>query len=195
VCDPGGSYGLPVLALSPVSCALYQSLRGVHKLQDGVNEAVWIYFVVLIILGAFFAVNLALAVLYLQFTQSQAELEVEKEQEQLLQQQRSKAPSSRASLLNSNPDGWVAKLQDRCYNLQDSFWFEFTTMFLIGANTIVMASEYDGMTPAHAQVCHALRLRYAADCKSARMRQTRCWHMCACVRLWSNLLHALSASC
>ena len=106
---------------------------------------------VLIIVGAFFAVNLALAVLYLQFTQSQAELEVEKEQERV-QQERIHAPSIRASFLNPNPDGWWAVLQDRCYDLQDSFWFEFTTMTLIGANTIVMASEYYGMSEAHAKV-------------------------------------------
>lgn len=130
-------------------------------MQDGIHEAVWIYFVVLIIVGAFFAVNLALAVLYLQFTQSQAELEVEKEQERV-QQERTHAPSIRASLLNSNPDGWWAKLQDRCFDLQESFWFEFTTMSLIGANTVVMASEYYGMSNAHLQVSSLRHLQMPA---------------------------------
>ena len=126
-------------------------MRTVSDMQDGVNDAVWIYFVVLIIVGAFFAVNLALAVLYLQFTQSQAELEVEKEQERVHQAQMPVARHS-ASLHNSNPDGWWAVVQDRCFELQQTFWFDATTMFLIAGNTIVMASEYHGMSDAHSRV-------------------------------------------
>lgn len=39
-----------------------------YSAQEAVSPWVWIYFVLLVIFGSFFVVNLALAVLYLQFT-------------------------------------------------------------------------------------------------------------------------------
>lgn len=56
--------------------AIFQciSLEGwvdiMYQLQDAVSGYSWVYFVVLIIFGSFFAVNLALAVLYLHFINS-----------------------------------------------------------------------------------------------------------------------------
>ena len=41
-----------------------------YWLQDAVSPFCWTYFVVLVIFGSFFAVNLALAVLYLHFVKS-----------------------------------------------------------------------------------------------------------------------------
>ena len=125
-------------------------------MQDGVNEAVWIYFVVLIILASFFAVNLALAVLYLQFTQSQAELEVEQEDQAFGNPQATVADTAISdSKAISRPDaseGSWAWARLMCYHVQGSRWFDVVTMCVIAANTIVMASEHYTMAPEHAMV-------------------------------------------
>lgn len=117
----------------------------------------WIYFVVLTIFGAFFAVNLALAVLYLHFTQAQVEIEVEKEE--------AAATLSRIGGLKDPPVletkhsvplsarfGCSAKLFKLCKRIQQSTYFDGLTTSLILINTIVMASEYSGMSKVHIEV-------------------------------------------
>jgi hypothetical protein len=127
-------------------------------LQDGVHTSVWIYFVVLTIFGAFFAVNLALAVLYLHFTQAQVEIEVEKEE--------AAATLSRIGGLKEPPPietkasipslierfGPFAKVLALCKLIQRSTYFEGLTMILILINTITMASEHYGMSEKHVEV-------------------------------------------
>lgn len=114
-----------------------------------------IYFVVLTIVGAFFAVNLALAVLYLHFTQSQAEIEIEKEQEA------GKRISRHASAIVSNIPSfdtvppsptWWWRYRKACNRIQASAWFEGLTMVLISLNTVSMASEHHGMSDIHVKV-------------------------------------------
>lgn len=129
-------------------------------MQDGLSDYVWIYFVVLIIVGAFFAVNLALAVLYLQFTQSQAELEIEKEEQAaaLCAAQRDAARDSMAARpsLQRQPSkvtGPYRKIKDLCFNIQGSPYFEVLTLALISINTVIMASEHHEMQEWHSQVC------------------------------------------
>lgn len=147
-------------------------------LQDGLNTAVWVYFVVLIIFGAFFAVNLALAVLYLQFTHSQLEVEVEKEDaaraaeaaeaarraatahagftNRVVRSQASVAPSKASSLRARMQTsillrflGWMQRI---CKNIEAEPKFEALTLCLISLNTVLMASEYHGMQPWHVKV-------------------------------------------
>lgn len=122
-------------------------------MQDGVNELVWVYFVVLIIFGSFFAVNLALAVLYLQFTQAQADLELAHEEAE-----RHSAPPGEA--LQASTDApprdvpvtrWRA-LRRACFHIQASPYCEGVTLTLIILNTLVMASSYASMSRLHVKV-------------------------------------------
>ena len=121
----------------------------------------WIYFVVLIVLGSFFAVNLALAVLYLQFLQSQADSN--SSDDDRLWESTEVAPPEGQDCLHTGAAGYAGALWARmrllCYNVQQHKWFEHLTMTLIAVNTIVMASEHYGMSPLHAQVCMMLWLR------------------------------------
>jgi hypothetical protein len=124
-------------------------------LQDGVNQYVWIYFVVLIIFGAFFAVNLALAVLYLHFTQAQAEVEIAREEEARKRKMTSKMSSSKAAADDREPSlitGQWNGVRNVCHQIQASPYFEGLTMMLIVLNTIVMASSYDSMSAPHVKV-------------------------------------------
>lgn len=130
------------------------------SVQDGVSDYVWIYFVVLIIFGAFFAVNLALAVLYLQFTQSQAELEIEREEQAaaMCAAKRDAAPNPMAVQTSlqrqpSNLAGSFARVKEFCFGIQASPYFEVLTLTLISINTVIMASEHHEMQDWHSQVC------------------------------------------
>ena len=148
-------------------------------MQDGLDSAVWIYFVVLIILGSFFAVNLALAVLYLQFTHSQLELEVEREDaaraaEAAEEARRaatavagnSRTGRSQASALPSLASSFnktikksylmmfLGAVQRICKRTEAEPKFEALTLCLISLNTVLMASEYHGMQEWHIRVCH-----------------------------------------
>jgi hypothetical protein len=120
-----------------------------------VHDTVWIYFVVLIILTSFFAVNLALAVLYLQFTQSQAELEVEREGDAAAAP--AGLPIEDAAMmarreLDSERRGIRARLQRLCFWIQESRWSDGTTMLVIACNTLLMSSEHYTMSNTHAKV-------------------------------------------
>eukprot|EP00803_Ostreobium_quekettii_P004183 evm.model.scf_87.8 EVM.evm.TU.scf_87.8 scf_87:120717-129538(-) len=121
-----------------------------YMVQDAVSPWVWIYFVVLIVFGSFFAVNLALAVLYLYFTNSDADEQYGPDA----------APRSLAHMDPQNsffmddltchvPVRQRSRLSRLCWRLQRHPAFEATTMILIVINTIVMASEYHGMTAQH----------------------------------------------
>lgn len=130
-------------------------------MQDAVNEWVWIYFVVLIVLGSFFAVNLALAVLYLQFTESTQMLEASAKQEQRRTRARSSIAATAVAAARTESKrsrvpacfGTVwSKVSGVCFRVQAHPWFEGATMFLIIFNTLVMASEYHGMADWHRNV-------------------------------------------
>ena len=149
-------------------------------MQDGLSSAVWIYFVVLIIFGSFFAVNLALAVLYLQFTHSQLEVEVEKEDaaraaeaaeearraatavagfnSRAVRSQASVSPSLASSFHKRMKESYcmafLGKIQSICKRIEAEPKFEALTLCLISLNTVLMASEYHGMQEWHVKVCH-----------------------------------------
>jgi hypothetical protein len=132
-----------------------------EAVQDGVHEAVFIYFVVLVIIGAFFAVNLALAVLYLHFTQFQAELAVEQEQA-AAHKRISMAPSAaeRTSFLEDGVSSQALTCQHQfrriCFRIQQNWYFEGLTIVLITLNTITMASVHHGMSNRQIQVRFAM---------------------------------------
>ena len=105
-----------------------------YMCQDAVNPWVWIYFVAMIIFGSFFAVNLALAVLYLFFTEEDpADAEEEGEEAPAVEE---KAADAGPVVDSNNP---VIRL---CQFLSYSARFDALTMSLIIVNTIVMAAEH-----------------------------------------------------
>eukprot|EP00892_Ulva_mutabilis_P001295 jgi/Ulvmu1/11166/UM072_0002.1 len=140
-----------------------------YAVQDGVSDYVWVYFVVLIIVGAFFAVNLALAVLYLQFTQSQAELEIEREEQaaaiSAAQQKATQDPLAAPKSLRrqqSKLTGSFLWLKRLCYRIQANPYFEVLTLTLISINTVVMASEHHEMQPWHTAMNEILNIVFTA---------------------------------
>ena len=140
-----------------------------YDLMDGFGDSVVIYFVVLIVFGSFFAVNLALAVLTLHFTETATgEREEEEEDFSMMNEPSDKLAAgataadglppprtSRCSTMEKEADFRKdmadrarhsnSKLVDFCYNVQRALWFEYLTMGLILLNTIIMSLEYDGM--------------------------------------------------
>ena len=110
-----------------------------YQVQDAVNPWVWIYFVIMIVFGSFFAVNLALAVLYLYFTDDEATGAT-------LGQDEGSSPVAKVAAAGAEADGdkddarpmW----KQRMYKLALDSRFEALTMGLIIFNTIVMAAEH-----------------------------------------------------
>jgi hypothetical protein len=149
------SLGCYIIDISDCNFSSRWSLyKNVVDIQDGLHESVWIYFVVLIIFGSFFAVNLALAVLYFQFTHSQKELEAQREDAALA------AESVQPQLISSFQQRMQAsKLMSLCLSIQQVCQkaaqepkFEAFTLCLICVDTVLMASEYHGMHPWHTKV-------------------------------------------
>ena len=112
-----------------------------YQVQDAVNPWVWIYFVVMIVFGSFFAVNLALAVLYLYFTDDEATGAT-------LGQDEGTSPVAKVAAADAGTDSDEGKVdsrpmwKQRMYSLALDSRFEALTMGLIIFNTIVMAAEH-----------------------------------------------------
>jgi hypothetical protein len=171
--------GYYIIDISDCNIASRWSLyKNVIDVQDGLHESVWIYFVVLIIFGSFFAVNLALAVLYFQFTHSQKELEAQRE-DAALAAEAAEASRKKAKAVAGCPSRVVrprlsvqpqlissfqqrmqaSKLMSGCLWIQQVCQkaaqepkFEAFTLCLICLDTVLMASEYHGMHPWHTKV-------------------------------------------
>ena len=99
-----------------------------YMVMDTVTTWTWPYFVVLIVFGSFFAVNLALAVLFVYFTGAGTDGE---------------DPDEEKELPLPTQDGEVAvthknALQKVCFNIASSTRFEQLTIGLIILNTVVM---------------------------------------------------------
>ena len=106
-----------------------------YMTMDTVTTWTWPYFVVLIVFGSFFAVNLALAVLFVYFTSAGTDGE---------------DPDEEKELPLPTQDGEVAvthknALQKVCFNIASSTRFEQLTIGLIILNTVVMASDHNRM--------------------------------------------------
>jgi len=130
-----------------------------YMLQDGTSSWVWIYFAILIVFGAFFAVNLLLAVLYVKFTEEGPADNGEGGQGS------DSLRDAHQSAEHSEPgeQGEVAvttwsnnRLVLFCFKLQAHKYFDLVTMSLIVLNTITMASDYDGMPTSSANVLEGI---------------------------------------
>jgi len=114
-----------------------------YQVMDSANRWVWIYFVIMIIFGSFFAVNLALAVLYVYFTgeteSSAEEAEELTNKEQAAQQAKKEASADEVPVTSSY------KVVQLCHKIAMMPSFEMTTMGLIVLNTVVMASDHNTM--------------------------------------------------
>ena len=112
-----------------------------YQVQDAVSPYVTWYFVVMIVFGSFFAVNLALAVLYMYFVTGKEDDEDEEAEE-------AKSPGDMVDTDGDGvPDSPMVPPPENpfllaCYKVALAPWFEHLTMALIILNTIVMMCEY-----------------------------------------------------
>ena len=138
-----------------------------YSLQDGESPWVWIYFLVLIIFGSFYAINLALAVLYLYFTQDDdaggeqeklAELAeaVQKDKALIAHEDGEKSANGGREHGHEVPVQTASGLVRGCQALIETKTFEFSIIALIIINTIVMAAEFDGMSDATVEAFDAI---------------------------------------
>eukprot|EP00210_Caulerpa_lentillifera_P004014 g3829.t1 len=114
-----------------------------YQVQDAVGQISWVYFFILIITGSLFAVNLALAVLYLHFTNSESKSEDEEVSSGCSMRSTIGSSSDSHSLeLPFEDKNWLRK---QCTKIRQSEVVESLTMFLIVFNVVVMAAEHHGM--------------------------------------------------
>lgn len=106
-----------------------------------------IYFYVLIVVGAFFMIKLTVAAIFVKFEKSSKE---QKAQMALISEKKPKKIWKPTEPENRT---WVRykwyQFRLFCYNLIMKNWFGILTMVLIILNTVVMGSEYYGMTQIH----------------------------------------------
>ncbi|KAK3250718.1 Caveolin-2 [Cymbomonas tetramitiformis] len=111
--------------------------------QDATSNWAWLYFVLMIIFGSFFAVNLALAVLYVKFTE-ETDLGEEKAEEEAANEDKEENKEAEQLAAVTHPNALV----QLCYNIQRQQWFDLLTMGLIIFNTLTMCIEYYRMPEA-----------------------------------------------
>eukprot|EP00793_Prasinoderma_coloniale_P003769 PRCOL_00003146-RA len=122
-----------------------------YDLQDGKSPWVWIYFLFLIIVGSFYAINLALAVLYLYFTRRDDDEEAESAQDNAGDKKvtsDAKAFDNGGRMPGDVPVQSSSKLVRTCQSIVEHESFMYVIVALIVINTIVMAAEFDGMPDA-----------------------------------------------
>ena len=120
-----------------------------YIVMDSVNPWSWIFFVTLIVFGSFFAVNLALAVLYVYFTGETDDSEEREAEEQVSEKEKAALEEAKKeSSADEVPVTSSSKLSQFCYKVATSPAFEYTTMGLICVNTVVMASDHNTMPSA-----------------------------------------------
>ena len=106
-----------------------------YMVMDTTSTWTWPYFVVLIVFGSFFAVNLALAVLYVYFTGAGEEGRDADEEKEL------PIPTQEGEVAVTHRNA----LQKMCFKIASSQRFEQVTIGLIILNTAVMASDHNRM--------------------------------------------------
>ena len=106
-----------------------------YMVMDTTSTFTWPYFVVLIVFGSFFAVNLALAVLYVYFTGAGEEGRDDDEEKEL------PIPTQEGEVAVTHRNA----LQKMCFKIASSQRFEQVTIGLIILNTAVMASDHNRM--------------------------------------------------
>lgn len=111
-----------------------------YHYQDAISQSIWIYFLILIVVGSLFAVNLALAVLYMHFMNTDANQESQTDLDLALFD-----ISSHVSQSIEVPITSRQRFSMICYKLQKSPIMENVTLFLIVLNVAVMAADRFGM--------------------------------------------------
>ena len=106
-----------------------------YMVMDTTSTWTWPYFVVLIVFGSFFAVNLALAVLYVYFTGAGEEGRDDDDEKEL------PIPTQEGEVAVTHRNA----LQKMCFKIASSQRFEQVTIGLIILNTAVMASDHNRM--------------------------------------------------
>ena len=106
-----------------------------YMVMDTTSTWTWPYFVVLIVFGSFFAVNLALAVLFVYFTGAGEEGRDDDEEKEL------PIPTQEGEVAVTHRNA----LQKMCFKIASSQRFEQVTIGLIILNTAVMASDHNRM--------------------------------------------------
>lgn len=121
-----------------------------YLVMDAVNPWAWLYFVLMIIFGSFFAVNLALAVLYVYFTDSAGpeEEEAEPEEEDDAPRKTEEEKEAEGNIVPVTSPRTSNKFVKLCYDISLSPFFDNFTMGLICLNTLVMSSEFNTMPKA-----------------------------------------------
>ena len=119
-----------------------------YHTMDAVSVWSWVYYVLIIILGSFFAVNLALAVLYVHFVGANAvthDLERRKEQEVAAAEKAAMIVAGNDAVTDEIPLPGKTGLVGMMHKLAVSQQFEYLTTAMICINTVAMAAEYNGM--------------------------------------------------
>ena len=147
-----------------------------YMLQEGMAPWVVVYFIPLILLGAFFVINLFLAVIFDSFYAAQAEQQIEKEKqirsskEAGAKERWSRARSGtglkqRLSLISKKAGRpflsrcHCLKWRVECiHKLVTHAWFDRLMLGLIMLNTVVLASYYHDMPVAHEMVNEYINL-------------------------------------
>ena len=116
-----------------------------YHTMDALTVWSWVYFVFMIVFGSFFAVNLALAVLYVFFVGANApthdEQKLAEEHEASEGEQGGGERRARNVPVMPQKTGFVGVM----HRVATSKRFEYLTVGLICANTVVMAAEYNNM--------------------------------------------------
>ena len=147
-----------------------------YMLQDGMAPWVVVYFIPLILLGAFFVINLFLAVIFDSFYAAQAEQQIEKEKQIELQKEagvkerwsKARSGSGLKRRFSENAKKSGRSLLSRCHCLKwrvecihtlvTHAWFDRLMLSLIMLNTVVLASYYHDMPVAHEMVNEYINL-------------------------------------
>ena len=129
------------------------------RLSDSFSESVWVYFVLLVMVGGYFILNLFLAVIFLEYEETKsrmAKARLEAAEEEELEAE----PMLADSIIRSDTPvahrATVEALQEG-----DGYWSCLTTIalsntlnngstFLVLLNIVLMCMPYEGMTPAYA---------------------------------------------
>jgi len=123
-----------------------------YFVMDAVNPWAWVYFVLMIVFGSFFAVNLALAVLYVYFTDSSGpeDDESDPEEEDDAPKKTDEEKEAEGNIVPVTSSRMNNKFVRLCYNISMWPFFDNFTMGLIILNTLVMSSEFNTMPKAMA---------------------------------------------
>jgi len=127
---------------------------------DYIND---LYFIVVVIFGAFFIVNLVVSILYLKFRESA------KESKAFKQSRLSNADKPNEEFGSQSEKKIVAllrRVQEPFYKLAKSSYFKWGIVGMIILNTAIMATEYHGMHEEHKYFIELSNLVFTIVCST-----------------------------